>query len=131
MRTNLYAYTETHGQQFPAYVSVNREDDGRVTMTVRERGHEGGKTATIELPAEALDAMSVSLLDVRHAPEEYAERASKAIDTALARANFNKRLREMAERGEDLDPPACAGCGAMAGVCSDYPKCPGGEQRAD
>lgn len=27
---------------------------------------------------------------------------------------------------EDCDPPACVGCGAMAGVCTDYPNCPGG-----
>ncbi len=27
---------------------------------------------------------------------------------------------------EDLDPPACPWCGAMAGVCSDYPNCPAG-----
>lgn len=27
----------------------------------------------------------------------------------------------------DDEPPACSGCGAMAGVCADYPKCPGGQ----
>ena len=43
------------------------------------------------------------------------------------------RIREMAtaELHNILsldDPPACSGCGAMAGVCADYPKCPGGAQ---
>ncbi len=129
MRTNLYAYTEAHNQ-YPAYVSVNREEDGRLTMTVRERGHDGNKTATIELSEETLDAMSVAFLDVRQTPEEYAARASKAIDTAVARVTANKKLMAMLAGGEDLDPPACAGCGAMAGVCSDYPNCPGGKQKA-
>jgi hypothetical protein len=32
-------------------------------------------------------------------------------------------LEKMAELG---DPPACPTCGAMAGVCSDYPNCPAG-----
>ena len=36
MRTNLYAHTEAH-HPYPAFVSVNREEDGRVLMTVRER----------------------------------------------------------------------------------------------
>jgi len=42
------------------------------------------------------------------------------------------RVREMttAELRETQssidDPPACSGCGAMVGVCLDYPNCAGG-----
>lgn len=38
------------------------------------------------------------------------------------------RLREWAKRmAAEGDPPACVGCGAMAGVCGNYPNCPGGD----
>lgn len=33
-------------------------------------------------------------------------------------------------RFPDDDPPSCPGCGLMAGVCDQYPRCPGGEQSA-
>lgn len=85
MRTNLYAHTEAH-QPYPAFVSVNREDDGRVLMTVRERGHNGEKMATIELSDELLDAMSLAFIDVRNVPDEWADRAGVAIQQALDRA---------------------------------------------
>lgn len=90
MRTNLYAYTEPQGS-FPAYVSVNREEDGRVTMTVRERGHNGERMATIELSDELLDAMSLAFIDVRNVPDEWADRAGVAIQQALDRAAATKR----------------------------------------
>lgn len=85
MRTNLYAHTEAH-HPYPAFVSVNREEDGRVTMTVRERGHNGEKMATIELTDEKLDEMSMAFLDVRNVPAGFDERASAAIQQALDRA---------------------------------------------
>jgi hypothetical protein len=34
MRTNLFSYTEPGGD-YPGYVSINREDDGSVSVTVR------------------------------------------------------------------------------------------------
>lgn len=34
----------------------------------------------------------------------------------------------MTTKPEDLDPPACPWCGAMAGTCSDFPNCPGGHE---
>jgi hypothetical protein len=84
MRTNLYAHTEAH-HPYPAFVSVNREEDGRVTMTVRERGHNGEKMATIELTEERLDEMGMTFLDVRNVPPGFDERASAAIQQALDR----------------------------------------------
>ena len=89
MRTNLYAYTEPQGS-FPAYVSVNREEDGRVTMTVRERGHNGEKAATVELSDALLDSMALALMDVRNVPEAWADRAGAAIQRALDRAREQK-----------------------------------------
>lgn len=89
MRTNLYAYTEPQGS-FPAYVSVNREEDGRVTLTVRERGHSGDKAATIELSDETLDGMALALLDMRNVPEAWADRAGVAIQQALDRSREQK-----------------------------------------
>lgn len=90
MRTNLYAHTEAH-HPYPAYVSVNREEDGRVLMTVRERGHNGERMATIELSDELLDAMSLAFIDVRNVPDEWADRAGVAIQQALDRAAAAKR----------------------------------------
>lgn len=54
---NLFAHTEAFAP-FPAYVTVNRETDGRLTLTVRERGHNGTKTATIEMSAAELIDLS-------------------------------------------------------------------------
>lgn len=85
MRTNLYAHTEAH-HPYPAYVSVNREEDGRVLMTVRERGHNGEKMATIELSDETLDGMALALMDMRNVPDAWADRAGVAIQQALDRA---------------------------------------------
>lgn len=34
MHSNIYAYTATQ-HPFPEYVSLNRESDGRITITVR------------------------------------------------------------------------------------------------
>jgi hypothetical protein len=34
MHTNLFAYTAP-GADYPEYISINREDDGRITITVR------------------------------------------------------------------------------------------------
>lgn len=61
-RKNLFAYTELPSEPnvFVGYLSLNREPDGRVTLTVRERG-DGNKHATIELPAEQVAKMAVDL----------------------------------------------------------------------
>ena len=82
MRTNIYAYTEAHNP-YPAFVSVNREDDGRVTMTVRERGHNGEKMATIDLADDLLDSMAVAFVDISNVTDEEADKAGAAIQRAL------------------------------------------------
>ena len=116
MRTNLYAHTEAHHPS-PAFVSVNREEDGRVLMTVRERGHNGEKMATIELSDELLDAMSLAFIDVRNVPDEWADRAGVAIQQALDRVRNTiivdgeppEKLREaIAQRVADVGKPTGA-----------------------
>lgn len=61
MRSNIYAHTETHSQ-YPAYLSINKEDSGQLTVTVRSRGDGGRNVATIEMAPEALEAMAVELM---------------------------------------------------------------------
>jgi hypothetical protein len=88
MQTNLYAHTEAH-HPYPAFVSVNRQQDGRIVMTVRERGHNGERMASIDLSDELLDAMSLAFMDVRNVPDDWADRAGAAIQQALDRAKPN------------------------------------------
>ena len=45
-RKNIAAYTE-EGIEYPAYLSVNQESDGTISITLRERGHGGEKSAQI------------------------------------------------------------------------------------
>ena len=61
MRTNIYAHTETTPQS-PAYLSINKEDGGQITVTVRSRGDGGRNVATIEMAPEALEAMATELM---------------------------------------------------------------------
>lgn len=50
-RENLFAYTEPSAPvgSYVGYVSLNRETDGQITLTVRQPG-DGTKQATIALP---------------------------------------------------------------------------------
>lgn len=61
MRTNIYAHTERQAQ-YPAYLSINKEDSGHITVTVRSRGDGGRNVATIEMPPEALEVMAAELM---------------------------------------------------------------------
>ncbi len=50
-RTNLCAYTEkTPTDGYPGFLSLNREADGSITLTVRSPGHGGTQVGTITLP---------------------------------------------------------------------------------
>lgn len=61
-RENLFAYTEPTAPvgEYVGYLSLNRESDGKVTLTVRERGS-GIKQATITLPHSALVMLAGAL----------------------------------------------------------------------
>ena len=60
--TNLHAYTES-GHDYPAYVSINRDEAGTHTITVRSRGDDGKNVGVIAVTREHLDAMVGDLLD--------------------------------------------------------------------
>lgn len=54
MRENLFAYTETEPNAYPAFASLNKEEDGSISLTVRTRAQGGREIATVVLPQEAL-----------------------------------------------------------------------------
>ena len=61
-RTNLYAFTEpTPTDGYPGYVSLNREPDDSVTLTVRSPGHGGARAGTITLPEDVAAALAAAL----------------------------------------------------------------------
>lgn len=63
---NIFAHTEaTPEGGYPAYVSINRDDQGRHTITVRSRGNGDRDVATIEVPESVLAHMAVALMDPR------------------------------------------------------------------
>ena len=60
---NIAAFTETTGEPYPAYVSINRNDDGSViTITARERGHNGEKQVTLEIPEDELLQLGIEIM---------------------------------------------------------------------
>lgn len=63
-RENLFAYTEkpTEGVPYVGYASLNRETDGRVTLSVRSPGDASQATSgTITLPPEVASALAMAL----------------------------------------------------------------------
>lgn len=67
MLHNLHAYTES-GQDYPAYVSINRDDAGKLTITVRSRGDAGRNVGVIAVSPEHLEALACDLLDALGKP---------------------------------------------------------------
>ena len=59
MRKNIHAYTEAGC--LPAYISVNTEDDGKHTVTVRGNGI-GASTAEIVMTGEQLAELAADVL---------------------------------------------------------------------
>lgn len=57
----LWAYTEP-GTQFPAYINVQVNEAGVHLLTVRERGHNGERCATIEMQPQLMRALAEALL---------------------------------------------------------------------
>lgn len=63
---NIFAHTETTPEGgYPAYVLINRDDQGRHAITVRSRGNDGRDVATIEVSEAVLARLAVALLDPR------------------------------------------------------------------
>lgn len=61
MRTNVFAWTEQH-QDYPAFISLNREEDQSYTLTVRSRGNGGRDIVTIAVAPEDLLTMASSIV---------------------------------------------------------------------
>jgi len=68
-RQNIAAWTAPHND-YPEFVSINREADGRVMLHAREQGHGGAKTVSMELPAEALATLASQILAATPAPQD-------------------------------------------------------------
>lgn len=63
-RENLFAYTEPTlpAAGYVGYLSLNRETDGSVTLTVRSRGD--GSQGTITVPQAAAQGLAHALVNV-------------------------------------------------------------------
>ena len=60
---NIAAFTEATNEPYPAYLSINRNADGSViTVTARERGHNGEKQVTLEIPEADLLQLGVGIM---------------------------------------------------------------------
>ena len=64
-RKHISAYTEV-GTSYPAFISLNREADGRLTLTARERGHAGEKVVNVDITPEALEVFVTDALAYLH-----------------------------------------------------------------
>lgn len=61
-RKNIAAFTEA-AESYPAFVSINRDSDGgNITLTARERGHNGNKVVTLEITQDELHKLAVDIL---------------------------------------------------------------------
>ena len=75
MHTNIFAYTGL-AQSYPEFISVNRESDGQITVTVRSPAWVGltadqnpttdcGVTAKMTLPPDQVAALAAALAQIR------------------------------------------------------------------
>jgi hypothetical protein len=63
--TNIHAYTAVTREDYPAFVSINRDDrSGEISVTVRSRGDGGRSVGMIVLTPEQLRKMAMDVLDV-------------------------------------------------------------------
>lgn len=60
-RKNIFAHTEP-GNDYPAYISINRQEGGSFSVTVREEGGGGRRVASIELTADLAEGMASAML---------------------------------------------------------------------
>jgi len=59
-RNNIFAFTEP-GNEFPGYLSINWEENGVVSVTVRMRGNGGRDIATLYLSPETFAEMAEAI----------------------------------------------------------------------
>lgn len=66
MRKNIAAFTETnYTGSYPAYISINREENNTISIIARERGHDGNKSVRMEISEEELLALAEAILSRR------------------------------------------------------------------
>ena len=61
MKENIYAYTEITEAYYPAFISINKDDD-EVTIMVRSRHVLDSSVSTIDMPKDRLIEMAKSVL---------------------------------------------------------------------
>lgn len=82
MLDNLYAYTEP-GHDYPAYVSINRDEHGAHTITVRSRGDAGRNVGVIDVTPELLAALATGVHSALH--DEWAAKRPSTIEPLTPR----------------------------------------------
>lgn len=82
-RKNIFAFTEP-GNEFPGYISINREENGDVSVTVRMRGNGGRDTATFSLPPEKFAEMAGAIYEEDVMPAEAFDISPELMNFGLA-----------------------------------------------
>lgn len=60
MLKNIFAYTETNWLVYPGFVSINEDEMGRITVTLRSADEQHAKS--LALPKAQLTAMARAIL---------------------------------------------------------------------
>ena len=55
---NIHAYTEGGTPSYPGYISVNEDEHGKASVTVRSQGNAGRNVATVGLTDECLQKLA-------------------------------------------------------------------------
>lgn len=58
---NVFAHTDA-GHDYPAFVSINKDDDGRYRVTVRSAGNNGTSLGEIHVSLETMERMAADVL---------------------------------------------------------------------
>ena len=95
MLHNLYAHTEP-GHEYPAYVSINRDEHGKHTITVRSRGDAGRNVGVMTLTPEQLELLACDLLRALGRPSY-----TPPDPLAFVPRNDGKTLRERIKGAEN------------------------------
>lgn len=101
MSHTIFAWTEQHNN-YPAYVNISRDENGRHLITVRQRGHGGENAATAEVPPEMLEALLCDL-----AADLYRDDADRLM--TMPEAEVDAELRRLG-----IDPAAAERQGKAA-----------------
>lgn len=61
---NIFAFTETNYQPsfYPGFISINKQNDGTLSVSVRERGNDTGKAALIDVSPETLEHLAAAIM---------------------------------------------------------------------